>query len=94
MAKNLEKLVYEWITISADKADTISVYYCRTRDVFQARLDKMLNELLKINNLTKENVYLVSAMAGEIGNNSFDHNLGKWPDIMGIFFGYDIKGKK
>ena len=30
------------------------------------------------------------AVAGEIGNNSFDHNLGNWPDIPGIFFAYDI----
>lgn len=29
-------------------------------------------------------------MAGEIGNNSFDHNLGSWQDIMGIFFGYEF----
>lgn len=28
--------------------------------------------------------------AGEIGNNSFDHNLGNWPDVPGIFFAYDL----
>jgi hypothetical protein len=33
---------------------------------------------------------LVTAVAGEIGNNSFDHNLGNWPDIPGLFFGYDL----
>ena len=33
---------------------------------------------------------LVVAVAGEIGNNSFDHNLGNWPDIAGIFFAYDV----
>jgi len=33
---------------------------------------------------------LVVAIAGEIGNNSFDHNLGNWPDTPGIFFAYDI----
>lgn len=33
---------------------------------------------------------LIVAIAGEIGNNSFDHNLGNWPDTPGIFFGYDI----
>ena len=34
---------------------------------------------------------LLSAVAGEIGNNSFDHNLGNWPDIPGIFFSYDMR---
>jgi len=33
---------------------------------------------------------LIVAITGEIGNNSFDHNLGKWPDEPGVFFGYDI----
>lgn len=36
---------------------------------------------------------LVSSAAGEIGNNSFDHNLGNWPDLKGAFFAYDL-GKK
>ena len=31
------------------------------------------------------------AVAGEIGNNSFDHNLGNWADMIGIFFYYDEK---
>ncbi|MEK7113477.1 MAG: hypothetical protein AAB873_01480 [Patescibacteria group bacterium] len=34
------------------------------------------------------------AVAGEIGNNSFDHNLGQWPDIAGIFFGYDLNKRQ
>jgi hypothetical protein len=36
---------------------------------------------------------LIVAVAGEIGNNSFDHNLGNWPDTPGIFFAYDIHKK-
>ena len=34
---------------------------------------------------------LIVLVAGEIGDNSFAHNLGKWPDTSGIFFGYDIQ---
>ena len=30
------------------------------------------------------------AITGEIGDNSFAHNLGKWSDTQGIFFGYDF----
>ena len=33
---------------------------------------------------------LIVLVAGEIGDNSFAHNLGKWPDTPGVFFGYDI----
>lgn len=94
MKSDLEKLGYVWATVNADKVDTASIFYCQNRDIFQAKADKMLNDLLKAKSIDEENIYLISAMAGEIGNNSFDHNLGKWPDIMGIFFGYEIKGDK
>ena len=34
---------------------------------------------------------LITLIAGEIGDNSFAHNIGKWPDTAGIFFGYDLE---
>jgi len=37
---------------------------------------------------------LLTSIAGEIGNNSFNHNLGQWLDIPGIFFGYDLNKKQ
>ena len=40
--------------------------------------------------LSENIVPLIVAVAGEIGNNSFDHNLGKWPDSPGVFFGFDV----
>ncbi|MBI2416003.1 MAG: hypothetical protein HYV33_05095 [Candidatus Kerfeldbacteria bacterium] len=64
--------------------------FCQTRDVFQARLDKMANYFLQNQLLANDDIYLITALAGEIGNNSFDHNLGSWPDIAGVFFGYDM----
>lgn len=94
MKQDLEKLAYDWITVSADKIDTASIFYCQNRDIFQAKVDKMLNDLLKANRIYEENAYIISAMVGEIGNNSFDHNLGKWPDLSGVFFGYEIEGNK
>ncbi len=63
--------------------------YCQTRDVFQARLEK-LQSVLK-DKVPMSAVSLLSAVAGEIGNNSFDHNLGSWPDTPGIFFSYDMR---
>jgi hypothetical protein len=63
--------------------------YCQTRDIFQARLEKIQSVLIR--KMTIDAVSLICAVAGEIGNNSFDHNLGNWPDIPGIFFAYDMK---
>jgi len=65
--------------------------YCPTRDVFQARLEHFQSELSSIAPL--KTVSLITAVAGEIGNNSFDHNLGNWPDITGILFSYNLHDK-
>ena len=64
--------------------------YCPDRSVFKARLSRLEYDLRE-NNLFEGIYSLVVAVAGEIGNNSFDHNLGNWPDVLGIFFGYNIK---
>ncbi|MFA4891715.1 MAG: helix-turn-helix domain-containing protein [Candidatus Gracilibacteria bacterium] len=63
--------------------------YCETSDVFNARLERMGRELGKIKGLEKT-FPLIVAITGEIGNNSFNHNIGNWPDTPGIFFGYDL----
>lgn len=77
----------------AEKAPNLpDGFYCPDRSVFKARLSRFEYDL-KDNPLFKENYSLIVAIAGEIGNNSFDHNLGNWPDILGIFFGYAPKEK-
>lgn len=93
MNNALEKLAWEWLVASPEDAQKESGHYCSTRDVFQARIDRMVANLLKDKNISEEDAYVVSAISGEIGNNSFDHNLGKWPDVAGIFFGYDLSEK-
>ena len=84
----LEKMAYDW-TRSEAPEQIKDEYYCATRDVFQARLDSMVSFLLA-GKVAEGDAYMLAAIAGEIGNNSFDHNLGKWPDIPGVFFGYDV----
>jgi len=70
-------------------------YYCDNSALFQARLQKMQNLLAQSNNEEIKKIFpLIVAVAGEIGNNSFDHNLGQWPDIAGIFFGYDLNKRQ
>lgn len=64
-------------------------FYCSNSAVFQTKLIQMQELLMGIAELNS--IFpLIVAVAGEIGNNSFDHNLGNWPDIPGIFFAYDI----
>lgn len=64
--------------------------YCQTKDVFApGRLSRLENDLQKISDLGIHHSLLTS-MVGEIGDNSYAHNLGNWPDTQGIFFAYDL----
>lgn len=95
MDNQLEKKVFVWV--KTDKNDLLNYSdenYCETRDIFQTRLDKMVNSLLSQKKPSEDDIYVIAAIAGEIGNNSFDHNIGSWPDIMGLFFGYELADGK
>lgn len=95
METNISNQALEWVTAGAEQATRLnSDFYCKTQDQFQTRLNTM-RQLCLQQKITEENtIYLVTAIAGEIGNNSFDHNLGNWPDVPGIFFGYDFSTQK
>lgn len=87
----LAKAAVNW-AISGESRWALAEQLCATRDVFQARTDRLLVDLKKI--IKDENiVYLLVAVVGEIGNNSFDHNLGQWRDITGVFFSLDVAGR-
>ena len=89
--QSFEVTAREWAE-SVNPIEPSSDVYCWTRDVFQARLEKMQSKLSKI--ISTETVSLIVAIAGEIGNNSYDHNLGNWSDIPGIFFSYSLRNRK
>jgi len=90
--KDLFRLARNWAASEAE-AEPPSDFYCLDISVFQARLSMLERDLSKAKRLG-EIFPLISAITGEIGNNSFDHNLGNWPDTPGIFFAYDVdKGK-
>lgn len=94
MTNDMTKLATDWSQAKTGSTPNIdSSYYCETRDVFQARLDSMRQLFIQKNVSPEDLVYLLAALAGEIGNNSFDHNGGHWPDVSGIFFGYDMVSK-
>ncbi len=46
--------------------------------------------LLQSGIINEDLVSLLTTIVGEIGDNSFMHNVGNWPDMPGIFFAYDI----
>jgi hypothetical protein len=86
--KDLFKLAKKW-AVSKSENELPPLFYCKDISVFQARLSRLETELGKIKKVQK--IYpLITAVTGEIGNNSFDHNLGNWPDMPGIFFAYDL----
>lgn len=68
--------------------------HCETSTVFQARLERMYFDLMRSGDLSKNTVALVTAVVGEVGQNSFDHNLGNWSDIPGVFFSYDVEKRE
>ena len=89
LLSELFKLAKNWAVSGKEFADQ---FYCQNSGIFQSRLVKM-EELLIKNKESKDLFSLLTSITGEIGNNSYDHNLGQWPDTPGIFFGYDL-GKK
>ncbi len=83
---NLFGLAKDWVLKGNEMP---SKFYCSNSAAFQTKLTQMQDLLFVVKELAT--IFpLVVAVAGEIGNNSFDHNLGSWPDVPGIFFAYDI----
>ncbi len=68
-------------------------FYCPTSIEFKGRLSKLQSSLKSLEFL-KDYYPLIVAVTGEVGNNSYDHNLGNWPDITGAFFAFDINKKQ
>ena len=89
--RDIFALATEWILGPAKEPE--DAFYCPTSSEFKGRLSKMQSALEKLPDL-REYFPLIVATVGEIGNNSFDHNFGNWPDISGIFFSYDVNKRQ
>lgn len=92
ITKNIFALAEEWISRST-AIEPDSQFFCLDSPTFQARLNRLEMAMQRIPDLKKDFSF-ISSVVGEIGNNSFDHNLGSWPDIRGIFFAYDLNKKQ
>lgn len=64
---------------------------CPTREIFTGRLPQLKSFVR--NGLPERVLPLVIATTGEIGNNSFDHNLGQWRDVPGCWFESQVSGR-
>lgn len=92
--KYLRNLSIKWAFSRKDISSIVPAgLYCPDSSVFKARLSK-LEKALHDDPGLKESFSLVTSVVGEIGNNSFDHNLGNWPDAPGIFFGINLVERK
>lgn len=79
---------FKWYSLPLKPSDEYPV--CSARDLFQTKLDKMYNEMSKQFKNSNQ-VSLISAIVGELGNNCFDHNLGQWKDVPGCWFDYEVE---
>lgn len=77
---------------AARATDNPNEFICQTRDTFYGR-QSHLKELVK-RGLPPEDLPLLISVVGEVGNNSFDHNLGHWKDIPGCWFEFQWTGRK
>lgn len=81
---------FDWLKKNDGRNFLLKEDHCATRDIFQARLDRMRRDMKKTSHF--QNLYaLVTALTGEFGNNAFDHNLGNWRDEMGVYFVCDFE---
>src|SRR3989339_92667 len=92
LSSNLLAIAKRWVLESSPQ-EPDAPFYCPDSAIFQTKLHKLEQQLQAIPDL-REEFSLLTSVAGEIGNNSFDHNLGSWPDVRGILFAYDLKKRQ
>lgn len=88
-AIDIKELGLVWAA-SAIPPELPDEYYCERPDRFTSRVARMGIEFLQTGKFSEDIVSLITLIAGEIGDNSFAHNVGSWPDIPGIFYAYDL----
>lgn len=82
---------FDWISTPTLKRNPLQTV-CETRDILTGRLSP-LKDLIK-KGLNPQALPLLISTAGEIGNNSFDHNLGQWRDVPGCWFETQVTGNR
>ena len=78
------KSILQWYQDTS--TSTIAEYYCGTRDIFEGRLSKVPLLAQKNLEMSENDSFLMTAVIGEVGNNSYDHNLGHWAYEPGVHY--------
>ena len=91
LLKNLVTYAEKWAR-SKKFYNPNKIFYCPDSSVFQGRLYKLLADLQKLNDKFLDYSLLMSSV-GEIGDNTFGHNLGNFPDVKGLLFGYNLEDR-
>ncbi len=68
--------------IDGDLSSDEGFFYCRTRDQSASRYSKWFKSFISTG-ISESNASIITAIIGELTNNSFDHNLGKWKEPSG-----------
>ncbi len=85
---NLSAYTEKWVTAKHPFLPYQSIF-CQDSSVFQGRLYRVLSDL--DNNLGPSNNWsILVSVVGEIGDNTFGHNLGNFPDVAGLLFAYNL----
>lgn len=80
---------FEWV--NSEKGETPpSDFFCPTRDIAQARVEKIPAVLSSVG-WSEDLAGLFSATVGELVGNCFDHNVGQWRDVSGCWLETKIK---
>lgn len=69
-----------------------SAYYCETRDQANSRLSSWIQDFQKIG-MSENSSIILGSILGELSNNSFDHNLGKWNSVPGCLVAFENQKK-
>lgn len=88
---NLEQRFFDW-AMTGKMWNGGKDFICFSRDIFRGREEKLLMILKE--SVNENLLYLLIGAAGEIGNNSFDHNLGNWRDAPGILLATDLRARE
>ena len=82
------RAAHKWVSCS-ERFEPLPCYYSRDSFIFKSRHDRMGRDIIAMEQ-KPPHPHILVAITGEIGENSFAHNLGAWPDTPGVFFSYDF----
>ncbi len=86
---SMEAVAY-YIQTSKVLKNIENFWYCETRDQSQARIAKWVKLFVSFGE-NLNNSIILGSIIGEITNNSFDHNLGRWTDSSGCVVGIHLE---